>query len=79
VVLAGPHPLLGGTLHNNVVRGLGDGPARGGLATLRFNYRGVGQPRVNDRIELHFDQCTWNDPTTYERFLRRPACWDAPV
>jgi alpha/beta superfamily hydrolase len=41
-VLAGPHPLLGGTVHNNVVRGLGDGLARCGLATLRFNYRGVG-------------------------------------
>jgi alpha/beta superfamily hydrolase len=42
-VLAGPHPLLGGTLHNNVVRLIGDGLARQGLATLRFNYRGVGR------------------------------------
>jgi len=42
VVLAGPHPLLGGTMHNNVVRGLGDGLSRHGLVTLRFNYRGVG-------------------------------------
>jgi alpha/beta superfamily hydrolase len=42
VVLAGPHPLLGGSMHNNVVRGLGDGLAQHGLATLRFNYRGVG-------------------------------------
>jgi alpha/beta superfamily hydrolase len=42
MVLAGPHPLLGGTMHNNVVRGLGDGLAQHGLATLRFNYRGVG-------------------------------------
>jgi alpha/beta superfamily hydrolase len=41
-VLAGPHPLLGGTLHNNVVRALGDSLAGHGLATLRFNYRGVG-------------------------------------
>jgi alpha/beta superfamily hydrolase len=41
-LLAGPHPLLGGHMHNNVVRGLGDGLARRGLATLRFNYRGVG-------------------------------------
>jgi alpha/beta superfamily hydrolase len=41
-VLAGPHPLLGGHLGNNVVRGLGDGLARYGLAVLRFNYRGVG-------------------------------------
>jgi alpha/beta superfamily hydrolase len=42
VLLAGPHPLLGGSMHNNVVRGLGDGLARHGLITLRFNYRGVG-------------------------------------
>jgi alpha/beta superfamily hydrolase len=42
-VLAGPHPLLGGNLHNNVVRLVGDGLARQGLATLRFNYRGVGR------------------------------------
>jgi alpha/beta superfamily hydrolase len=42
VVLAGSHPLLGGTMHNNVVRGLGDGLTEHDLATLRFNYRGVG-------------------------------------
>jgi alpha/beta superfamily hydrolase len=42
-VLACPHPLLGGNMHNNVVRGLGDGLAGRGLVTLRFNYRGVGQ------------------------------------
>jgi alpha/beta superfamily hydrolase len=41
-VLAGPHPLLGGNMHNNVVRALGDGLAERGLLTLRFNYRGVG-------------------------------------
>ncbi len=41
-VLAGPHPLLGGNMHNNVVRTLGDGLAKRGLVTLRFNYRGVG-------------------------------------
>ncbi len=40
-VLAGPHPFLGGDLHNNVVRGLGDGLAQRRAATLRFNYRGV--------------------------------------
>jgi uncharacterized protein len=38
-----PHPLHGGTMHNKVVfraaRGLGDA----GLATLRINFRGVGQ------------------------------------
>jgi alpha/beta superfamily hydrolase len=43
VVIAGPHPLLGGNLRNNVVRSLGDGLARRGLLTLRFDYRGVGR------------------------------------
>jgi alpha/beta superfamily hydrolase len=42
VVLAGPHPLLGGTRNNNVVRGLGDGLAGRGLVTLRFDYHGEG-------------------------------------
>jgi alpha/beta superfamily hydrolase len=42
-ILAGSHPLLGGNMHNNVMRGLGDGLAEQGLATLRFNYRGVGR------------------------------------
>jgi alpha/beta superfamily hydrolase len=42
-LLAGPHPLLGGTMDNNVVRSLGPGLARRGLATLRFNYRGAGR------------------------------------
>jgi alpha/beta superfamily hydrolase len=43
VVIAGPHPLLGGNMGNNVVRALGDGLARLGLLTLRFDYRGVGR------------------------------------
>jgi uncharacterized protein len=41
-VLAGPHPLLGGTMENNVSRALGGGLARRGIVTLRFDYRGVG-------------------------------------
>jgi uncharacterized protein len=42
-VIAGPHPLLGGNMRNNVVQGLGDGLANEGFVTLRFDYRGVGQ------------------------------------
>ena len=41
-VVAGPHPLLGGDMRNNVVVGLSDGLAARGLVALRFNYRGVG-------------------------------------
>jgi uncharacterized protein len=42
-VIAGPHPLLGGTMHNNVVTRLAEGLARRRLAVLRFNYRGIGR------------------------------------
>ncbi len=42
VVLAGPHPMLGGDMDNNVIRGLSAGLARREVATLCFNYRGVG-------------------------------------
>jgi alpha/beta superfamily hydrolase len=50
VVLAGPHPLLGGNMNNNVVRGLADGLSQSGFVTLRFDYRGVGRsqgPELN--------------------------------
>jgi len=43
VVIAGPHPLLGGTMGNNVVRALGDGLAARGHVTLRFDYRDGGR------------------------------------
>jgi alpha/beta superfamily hydrolase len=42
-ILAGPHPLLGGNIQNNVLRALGDGLAARQWASLRFNYRGVGR------------------------------------
>jgi alpha/beta superfamily hydrolase len=41
-VMAGPHPLLGGDMDNNVVRGLCSGLAQRGVAVLSFNYRGIG-------------------------------------
>jgi uncharacterized protein len=43
VVLAGPHPLLGGNMGNNVVRSLAGALAQQGYITLRFDYRGVGR------------------------------------
>ena len=41
-VIAHPHPLYGGTMDNKVVTTLGKVFVEGGLATFRFNFRGVG-------------------------------------
>lgn len=41
-VIAHPHPLYGGTLHNPVVFHADRELNRAGLLTLRFNFRGVG-------------------------------------
>ncbi len=37
-----PHPLYGGSMHNNVVYALMSAAGQAGLSTLRFNFRGVG-------------------------------------
>ncbi len=42
-VLAHPHPLYGGSLHNPVVFHADRALHRAGFATLRFNFRGVGR------------------------------------
>lgn len=41
-VVAPPHPLYGGSMDNPVVSELASAAARAGLASLRFNWRGVG-------------------------------------
>ncbi len=42
VVVCHPHPLFGGNMDNNVVLAVALGLAEQGFATLRFNFRGVG-------------------------------------
>lgn len=41
-VIAHPHPLYGGNMHNNVVLTLKEAFLQKGISTLRFNFRGVG-------------------------------------
>jgi len=43
LVACHPHPQHGGTMHNKVVHTLARAAHELGLASLRFNYRGVGQ------------------------------------
>jgi uncharacterized protein len=42
-LLCHPHPLHGGTMDNKVVTTVGRALQAGGIATLRFNFRGVGK------------------------------------
>ena len=43
VVISHPHPLMGGSMHNNVVETIRDAFLSCGYSTLRFNFRGVGE------------------------------------
>ena len=41
-VIAHPHPLFGGTMHNKVAQTLARACVQSGLRAVRFNFRGVG-------------------------------------
>jgi len=43
LLIAHPHPLYGGSMHNKVVHTLARAALNQGLAALRFNFRGVGE------------------------------------
>lgn len=42
VIICHPHPLMGGSMHNNVVEAIQAAFARNNYTTLRFNFRGAG-------------------------------------
>jgi alpha/beta superfamily hydrolase len=42
MVISHPHPLYGGSMHNNVVKAVANAYREQGYSTLRFNFRGVG-------------------------------------
>jgi len=42
VVVCHPHPLHGGSMHNNVTYAIADALVKSGIAALLFNFRGVG-------------------------------------
>lgn len=46
VLMLGPHPHLGGNMHNNVLRHLARRLGEEGALSLRFNYRGVGGSEI---------------------------------
>lgn len=46
VLCVGPHPHLGGSMDNNVIRHIAQQAASDGAVTVRFNYRGIGQSGI---------------------------------
>lgn len=50
-LVVGPHPLMGGRLENNVVRGVGRGLAENGLVSLRFQFSDAAtSPEVMEKF-----------------------------
>ena len=67
ILLLSPHPHMGGNMDNNVVRHLAHRFTESGFATLRFNYRGVGESTIQlpDGVSL-FDY--WSDLESNVRY-----------
>lgn len=57
VVVAHPHPQRGGSMDNNVVMALCQGLHAAGIASLRFNFRGVGhsEGEYSGGVDERFD------------------------
>ena len=56
VIMAHPHPQMGGNMDNNVIRLVAHALNRSGIATLRFNFRGIGRSTgayADGRLETH--------------------------
>ncbi len=71
-LLCPPHPHLGGDMENNVITALGSVLAENGFATLRFNYRGVGNSEsMLDNIAEVYEY--------WEEILNNDDCSDAIV
>ena len=71
VLLLSPHPHLGGNMENNVIRHLARDCAQLGLASLRFNYHGVGGSTMHDATGVSLREYWWDIERTrdYARLL----------
>lgn len=59
-VICHPHPLYGGAMSNKVVYTLASTAGKAGLATLRFNFRGVGKSTgVHDEGRGETEDTVW--------------------
>jgi alpha/beta superfamily hydrolase len=58
-VIAHPHPLFGGTMHNKVVQTLARAFVQSGWRAVRFNFRGVGasEGTYNEGLGEAADMC----------------------
>lgn len=65
-LLMGPHPLMGGTMHNSVLRSIESTFLDLGFSSLRFNFRGVGvsQGSIADRSNDIYDALWITDHLT---------------